>query len=168
MMIFNSPDYRLQHVPWVAVAGEIMTAVCFGCLCLFEPLLKWVTWPELLFSWHFALVVIGSIAIALGLVRRRPGALKAAIVLAAYNRLPSLLSLSQAIGQVSSAADQQALLISFVVWGFGMFGQVAVISPCLGRLAPKQELVPSDASSPGVRTPNGGRGSVVGIDGEIG
>lgn len=146
-MIFKTPDQRLPHVPWVAVAGEFMTAVCFGCVVLFVPFLNWVSWPELLFGWHFAVAVIGSIAIALALVRRRPEALKVAIVLAAYIGLPSLLSLSQALVQVSAAADSPVGLAFCVVWGFGMLAQVAVVLSCLGRLTPIQTLVPFNASS---------------------
>jgi hypothetical protein len=100
------------------------------------PLLDWVRWPELLFNWHFAVVVIGTLALAVALVRRRPEALKAAVVFAAYIGLPSLLSLSQALGQVRSATDGPAVTLSYAVWGFGMLGQVPVVWSCLGRLAP--------------------------------
>jgi hypothetical protein len=135
-------------VPWAAVAGELTTAVCFGLLGLFLTLLDWVRWPELLFNWHFAVVVMGTLALALALVRRRPEALKAAVVLAAYIGLPSLLSLSQALGQVRSATDG-GVSLSYAVWGFGMLGQVAVVLSCLGRLAPAQLLVSSPSPSAG-------------------
>jgi hypothetical protein len=136
-MTSQSPDHRLPHVPWAAVGGELTTAACFGCLGLFFALLDWVKWPELLFSWHFAVVVIGTLALALALVRRRPEALKAAVVVAAYTGLPSLLSLSQALGQVRSATDGPGVPLSYAVWGFGMLGQVAVVLSCLSRLAPQ-------------------------------
>jgi hypothetical protein len=147
-MTSQSPDHRLPRVPWGAVASELTTALCFGCLGLFLPLLDWVRWPELLFNWHFAVVVIGTLALALALVRRRPEALKVAVVVAAYIGLPSLLSLSQALGQVRSVADGPAL--SYAMWAFGMLGQVVVVSSCLGRLAPAQPLVSSASPSVGV------------------
>jgi hypothetical protein len=68
-MTSQSPDHRLPHVPWGAIASELTTAVCFGCLGLFLPLLGWVRWPELLFNWHFAVVVIGTLALAVALGR---------------------------------------------------------------------------------------------------
>ena len=135
-MSSQSPDHRLPHVPWAAVVGELATALCFGCLGLFLPLRDWVRWPELLFNWHFAVVVIGTLALAIALVRRRREALKAAVVFAAYIGLPSLLSLSQALGQVGSATDVTATLASYAVCGLGMLGQVAVVASCLGRLVP--------------------------------
>jgi hypothetical protein len=142
-MTSQSLDHRLPHVPWAAIAGEFATAVCFGCLGLFLPFLDWVRWPELLFNWHFAVVVIGTLALALALVRRRPEALKGAVVLAAYIGLPSLLSLSQALGQIRSGAGGPAVTLSYAVWGFGMLGQVAVVLSCLGRLTPAQQLSPA-------------------------
>jgi hypothetical protein len=138
-MTSQNPDHRLPHVPWGAIAGELATAVCFGCLGLFFPLLDWVRWPALLFTWHFAVVFIGTLAIALALVRRRPEALKVAVVLAAYIGLPSLLTLSQALGQISSAADGPAVTLS-AMWGFGTLAQVAVILSCLSQLTPVQPL----------------------------
>src|ERR1700722_9709513 len=98
-MTSQSPDHRLPDVPWAAVVSELTTALCFGTLGLFFPLRDWVRWPELLFNWHFALVVIGTLALAIALVRRRPEALKAAVFFAAYIGLPSLMCLSQALGQ---------------------------------------------------------------------
>jgi hypothetical protein len=139
-MTSQSPDHRLPHVPWAAIAGELTTTVCFGCLALFMPFVDWARWPELLFNWHFALVVIGTLALALALVRRRPEALKVAIVVAAYIGLPSLLSLSQSLGQIRSAAYGPAVTLSYAVYGFGMLGQVAAVLSCLGRLAPAQPL----------------------------
>jgi hypothetical protein len=147
-MTSQSPDHRLPHVPWGAVACELWTALSFGCLGLFLPWLDWVTWPELLFNWHFAVVGIGTLAVALALIRRRPEALKVAVLLAAYIGLPSLLSLWQALGQVRSASDGMAL--SYAVWGFGMLGQVVVVISCLGRLTPAQPLVFSASPSAGV------------------
>jgi hypothetical protein len=137
-MTSQSPDHRLPHVPWGAVAGELITALCFGCMGLFVPFSYWVRWPELLIGWHFAGVVIGCLALATALVRRRPKALKVAIVLAAYIGLPSLMSLSQALGEVRSAADGTGVTFSYAVWGFGMLGQLAVVLSCLRRLTPAQ------------------------------
>jgi hypothetical protein len=164
-MTSHCPDYRLPHVPWSAVASEVITAVCFGCLGLFLPLLDWVRWPELLFNWHFAVVVVGTLALALALVRRRPEALKVAIVMAAYIGLPSLLSLSQALGQVRSSADSPAIALSYLVWGVAMLGQVVVILSCLGRLAPAQPLVSSASPSVGVVTNQRRREPVVEAEG---
>lgn len=158
-------DHRLPHVPWGAVASELVTAVCFGCLGLFLPLLDWVKWPELLLNWHFAVVVIGTLALALALVRRRPESLKVAIVLAAYIGLPSLLSLSQALGQLRPAADGPAVALSYVVWGFGMLGQVAVLFSCLGRLAPVQPSVSSASPSAGVVANESRREPVIEVEG---
>jgi hypothetical protein len=145
----QSTDYRLPHVPWAAVVGELATAVCFGLLGLFLPTPDWVKWPELLFNFHFAVVIIGSLALALALVRRRLEALKPAVVLAAYIGLPSLLSLSQWLVQVRSATGW-GVLLSYSPWGIGMLGQVAVVSSCLRRLTPAQPLVSSASSSDGV------------------
>ncbi|MFL5242715.1 MAG: hypothetical protein ACJ8FY_11460 [Gemmataceae bacterium] len=138
-MTSHSPDHRLPDVPRAAVAGELTTAVCFGGLALFLPSRDWARWPALLFNWHFAVAVIGALAIALGLVRRRPEALKAAIVLAAYIGLPSLQILSQVFDQFLSSTGP-AITISYSVWGFGMLGHVVVIWSCLSRLAPAQPL----------------------------
>jgi hypothetical protein len=148
MMILKSPDHRLPLVPWVAVVGEFTTAACFGCLGLFVPLSQWVSWPELLLSWHFAIVVIGSIAIAIALIRRRPESLKLGVVLGAYIGLPSLLTVSQTMGQVTSAVDGSLIqaVALYVIWDVGMLGQVAVVFSCLGRLAPTQDLAPFDAA----------------------
>ncbi|HEV3238585.1 MAG TPA: hypothetical protein VGZ25_16480 [Gemmataceae bacterium] len=132
-------DHRLPSVPWIAIAGELATALCFGCLGLFFPLLDWVKWPALLFTWHFAVVVIGTLVIAVALVRRRPEALKAAIVLAAYIGLPSLMTLSQVLVQIGSAPNGPSVTLP-AMWGFGMLGQVAVILSCLGQLTPVQPL----------------------------
>lgn len=151
-MNLKGPDHRLMNVPWIAVTGELITALCFGCLGLFEPLFNWVSWPELLSSCHIAVVAIGSFAIAIALIRRRPEALKIAIVMAGYTGLPSLLSLSQALGQVSSAASRSPLLAFYTVWGLGMLGQVAVVFSCLGRLSPIRTIVPLDVTSGGVQT----------------
>jgi len=137
-MTSRRPQHRLPNVPWGAVAGELVTALCFGCLGLFLPFSHWVRWPELLFCWHFAVVVIGSLALALVLVRRRPESLKAAVVLAAYIGLPSLLLLSQALSQVRSPTGGWAVELSFAVWGVGTLGQLAVLWSCLARLAPSQ------------------------------
>ena len=142
-MTLQCTDHRLTHVPWSAVAGELITAVCFGCLGLFLPSLDWVRWPELLFNWHFAVVFIGTLAVAFALIRRRPNALKVAIILAAYIGLPSLLSLSQTLGQVQAANEASAVSIFYVVWGIAALGQVAVLLSCLGRLVPAQRSVPS-------------------------
>jgi hypothetical protein len=95
----------------------------------------WVKWPELLFSWHFAVIVLGTLALALTFVLRRPEALKAAVIVAAYTGLPSLLTLTQALGQIRFATNGPAVAQT-VVWGFGMLGQVPVIWSCLARLAP--------------------------------
>ena len=143
------PNQLLPHVPWRTIAGELTTAGCFGCLGLFLPLLDWMRWPELLFNWHVAVVVIGTLVLALALVRRRPEALKVAVVLAAYIGLPSLLSLSQALGQIRSAADGPAVTLSYALWALGMLGQVAVVFSCLGQLAPAQPLVSSASPSAG-------------------
>jgi hypothetical protein len=160
-MTSQSPDHRLPHVPWAAVGGELTTAVCFGWLGLFFPLLDWVKWPELLFSWHFAVVVIGTLALALALVLRRPEALKAAVMVAAYTGLPSLLTLSQALGQIRFATDGPAVA-HIAVWGFGMLGQVPVVWSCLGRLAPAQPSVASASPSAGVVTDQRRRESLLG------
>jgi hypothetical protein len=131
-------DRRLAHVPWDAVAGELVTAACVGCFALFLPEIDWVTWPALLYNCHFAVVLIGTLAVALALFRRKPEALKCAVVLATYIGTPILLSLSQALVQVRSAADGPAGMLSYAVSGFGMIGQVEVIFSCLRRLAPTQ------------------------------
>jgi hypothetical protein len=127
----------MPHVPWTAVVCELITALCFGCLGLFLPLSNWVRWPDILTGWHFAVVVIGPSMVALGLVRRRPEALKVAVALAAHIGLPNLLSLSQMLGQIPSAADGPAGAFSYVGWGIGLVGQIAqvmVVVSCLGRL----------------------------------
>jgi hypothetical protein len=138
-MTSQSPDYRLPSVPWSAIAGELATAVCFGGIGLFFPLPDWVKWPALIFTWHFAVVVIGTLATALALVRRRPEALKVAIVLAAYIGLPSLMTLSQVLAQIGSTVNGPSVMLP-AMWGFGMLGQVAVVLSCLGRLTPAQPL----------------------------
>lgn len=135
-MTSQCSDRRLAHVPWGAVASELITAVCFGCLGLFLPTIDWVRWPELLFNWQLAVIVVGTLALALALVRRRPEALKVAIVLAAYIGLSNLLSLSQALEQIRSVADSSAVALSYLVWGVGILGQVVVLWSCLGRLTP--------------------------------
>jgi hypothetical protein len=144
------PDHRLRDVPWGAVVGELITALCWGCLGLFLPLGSWVSWPALLFSWHFAVVVIGALALALALGRRKPEALRMAIILAAYTGLPSLLSLSQALGQVRSPAEG----LSYIVWGLGSLGQVAVVLSCLARLAPPQRVSSASPSAGVARWPD--------------
>jgi hypothetical protein len=135
-MSLQKSENHLPHLPLGAVLGELTTALCFGCLGLFLPLLDWVRWPELLFNWHFAVVVIGALALATALVQRRPPALKLAIVFAAYIGLPSLLSLSQAFSHNRSAADGVGSTVSYSIWGLGTFGQVAVVLSCISRLAP--------------------------------
>jgi hypothetical protein len=147
-MIFKSSAQRLPDVPWIAVVCEFTTAACFGCLGLFVPVVNWVSWPELLLGWHFALVVIGSIAIAFALIRRRPKSLKVAILLGAYIGLPSLLTLSQTISQVGSAADGSLIpaVALYVIWDIGLLGHVAVIVSCLRRLSPMSQLAPLDAA----------------------
>src|SRR5689334_8603514 len=139
-MASQPPDLRLPRVPWVAVAAEVTTAACIACLGLFLPLLYWVTWPELLIGCHFAIVVTGTLALALMLVRRRPTALKPAIVLAAYTGVPSLNVVSQVFALFKSAADSPAVMLSIIIWSIGLLGQVAVIVSCLGRLAPAPPL----------------------------
>ena len=141
-MIFNSPEHRLPNVPWVAVVGEFTTTACFGCLGLFVSFANWKSWPEMLLGWHFALIVMGAITIALALIRRRSGSLKVAIVLGAYIGLPSLLTLSQTMDQIGAAADGPTIqvLATCTVWGLGMLGQVAVVFSCLGRLSPIQKM----------------------------
>ncbi len=132
------PDHRLLHAPWGAVAGELVTAACFSLLGLFLPLGYWVRWPDLLLSWHFAVIVIGALAVVIALVRRRPESLKVAVVLAAYIGLPNLLGLWQALGEVRSAGNGQVAVLTSAVWGLGMLGQVAVVFSCLRRHAPVQ------------------------------
>ena len=78
-MTSQSLDHRLLQAPWGAVVGELVTAACFGLLSLFLPLGHWVKWPELLFNWHFGVAVIGALALARALVRRKPHALKTAV-----------------------------------------------------------------------------------------
>jgi hypothetical protein len=121
-------------VPWGAVVGELGTALCFGVLGLFLPLGHWMTWPDALFNWHFAFIVVVGFLLAVMLLQRRPASLKAAAVLAAYIGLPSLLTLWQALSSVHSSAEA----LSYVMLGLGMLGQVAVLWSCLTRLAPPQ------------------------------
>jgi hypothetical protein len=119
-------------LPGAAVAGELVSALCFGCLGLFEPIVRWVTWPDLLFSWHISVIFFGTLAVAVA--RRSPRVLKPAVVLAAYIGLPNLLMMWQAaveVGRVPGAA------FSFAFWGMGMLGQVIVLWSCLARLVPR-------------------------------
>jgi hypothetical protein len=139
-MTTRSIDHLLPDAPRGAIAGEFITATCFGCLALFLPTIDWFRWPELLFNWHFAVVVVGTSAAAVALFTRRSEALKPAIVLAAYVGLPSLVSLSQALGQIRAFEGNPAVTLSYVVWGVGLLGQVVVILTCLGRLALAQPL----------------------------
>jgi hypothetical protein len=139
-MASRSLGHCLPHAPWVVIAGELVTAACFSLLALFLPFGSWVTWPYLLLSWHFAAAIIGALSLAWALFRRRPRALKAAIVLAAYVGLPSLLFLWQALGEICAAGDSRAMIITYAVWWLGALGQAAVIFPCLRRLAPVQPL----------------------------
>jgi hypothetical protein len=130
----------LPHAPWIAIAGELVTAACFSLLALFLPFGAWVTWPYMLLSWHFAAAIIGALALAWALIRRRPRALKVAIVLASYVGLPSLLLFSQALGEIRAAGNSHAMILTYAVWGLGAIGQAAVIFPCLRRLVPVQPL----------------------------
>jgi hypothetical protein len=134
-----NPERRLLKVPWIAVVGEFTTTLCFGCSGLFVPFYYWSSWPELLVGWHFVVVVVGSVATAFALMRRKPASLKIAIVLAAYIGLPTLWNLSQAVGETVSSAISLAILASYVVFGLGMLGQVAVLLSCLSRLEPMQK-----------------------------
>ena len=126
-MTSHRPNLRLHNVPWGAIAGELVTTACFGFLSLFFPFLDWVQWPALLFTWHFAVVVIGSLATAIALARRRPESLKAAVILAAYIGLPSLMNMSQVLGLIRSATDDSGISLLNAIWGLGMLGQVAVV-----------------------------------------
>jgi hypothetical protein len=135
-----SLGHCLPHAPWAAIAGELVTAACFSLLALVLPFGSWVTWPYLLLSWHFAAVIIGALALAWALFRRRLPALKAAIVLAAYVGLPGLMFLWQALGEIRAAGNSLAIILTCAAWGLGALGQAAVIFPCLRRLAPVQPL----------------------------
>jgi len=140
VMASRSLGHCVPHAPWFAIAGELVTAACFSLLALFLPFGSWVTWPYLLLSWHFAAAIMGALALAWALFRRRPRALKAAIVLAAYVGLPSLLFFWQALGEVRAAGNSGAMMLTYVVWGLGALGQAAAIFHCLRRLAPVQPL----------------------------
>lgn len=135
-MASRSPDGRLRHMPWVAVTGELSTAACFGLLALFFPPAYWVTWPQLLLSCHFGAAISAAVMLAWALFRRRPGALKAAIVLAAFVGLPGPLFIAQALGEIHAAGDSRTMMFTYAVWGLGSLGQAAVLFPCLRRLAP--------------------------------
>ena len=136
----RSLGHCLPNAPWAAIAGELVTAACFSLLALFLPFGYWVTWPYLLLSWHFAAVIIGALALAWALFRRQPRALKAAIVLAAYVGLPSLLLLWQALGEIRAASNSLGIILTCAAWELGALGQAAVIFPCLRQLAPVQPL----------------------------
>jgi hypothetical protein len=133
-MTLHQQDDRLPDVPRGAVAGELVTALCYFVLGLFLPIGHWVSWPDLLVNWHFAVIVIGSLGLAAALRQRRPTSVKVALVLAAYIGLPSLLTLGQVIGSAHSSLDR----FSYFVLGLGMFGQVLVLWSCLARLAPSR------------------------------
>ena len=139
-MASGSPDNRLPQAPWAAIASEVVTAAAFALLALFLPLGSWVTWPHLLVSWHFATAIIGAVALAWARFRRRLRALKAAIILAAYVGLPSLLFLGQALGEIRAAGNSRAMMLTYVVWGLGALGQAAVLFSCLRQLTPVQPL----------------------------
>jgi hypothetical protein len=152
-MTIPNPDCRLPRVPRIAVCGEIITALCLGFSGLFLPLGYWTTWPELLVNSHYAVAFLGTLVLACSLARRKPGALKAAVVLAAYIGLPNLLSLSYTLDQVRSDGGGTATILSHAVWWSGMLGQVAVVWSCLSRLAPVQPLECSPAPSGDVGLP---------------
>ncbi len=107
---------------------------------MFVPVAHWVRWPELMVSWHFAAIVIGTSALALALALQKPLALKLAIVLAAYIGLPSLLNLMHAIAEIHSSGNRAAVMFSYVVWGAGMLGQLAALLSCLARLVPIKRI----------------------------
>ncbi len=165
MMNSKLPEHRLPSIPWAAVVGELLTLVCFGCLGLFLPLFSWLSWPESLTCWHFVAVVFGAGAIIIALLRRRPEAIKPAVVLAAYVGLPNLLVLSQLLGQINAVGIGRAVMTTYGVWLLGMLGQVMVVSSCLRRLAPKPTLAFTDVSSGEVGMQNAQRESVAQVDG---
>lgn len=134
-MTTHRKESRLPHVPWDAVAGELVTALCFGGWGLFWPLSYWVIWPDLLIGWHVTVIVIDAFALAAALAQRRPASLKVAAVLAAYTGLPSLLNLWHVGNDVHSPAEG----LPYALAGIGMLGQVAVLWSCLARLAAPQQ-----------------------------
>jgi len=123
----------LPHLPWVAVFGELVTAACVGFMGLFQVVADWISWPELLIAWHMAIVFIGSLAAAIGLLLRRSNALKSAIFLLTCVGFPNLVGLAQAFSQATTISHDQ---LTVVLYSLIAIGQLMVILSCLRQLAP--------------------------------
>jgi hypothetical protein len=135
--------FRLSQVPWVAVAGELLTALCYGLWGLFLPFSSWLTWPQLLFGSHIAIVTFASFALAVSLFRRRPAALKLSIFLAAYAGIPNLSFVGHVLYQLNLPWESPAQGTGYAVAFVGLLGQLAAVLSCVGRLAPVDTMTGS-------------------------
>ncbi len=129
---------RLSSIPWLAVAGEFISAASFGLVTLFFPWESWVAFPDLLVNVHFAVAPILCLAIAVALIRRRRFALHMGIAGAAYIGLPNLISGSQSLGLLFSNPGSNALAFWLLAYLMGGLGQLVVLLACLHRLRPME------------------------------
>jgi hypothetical protein len=127
---------RLSSSPWLAIAGELISAAGFGVLTLFFPFASWVTFPQLLSNAHFALATVFSLAIGVALARRRRFALRLGILVAAIIGLPNLAFWSQVLGLLLSTPERSSFMFWLPANFIGYLGQFLVLVACLYRLRP--------------------------------
>ena len=103
------------------IGAEVLTAVLYLYLGLALPGFSWHTIGGTLRALHFIGVIVAAALTVVALVRRRPWAAKAVVVLAAYVGLPNLAVIGGILQSIPAHAPPAVVLS----WSFVLGATVA-------------------------------------------